>query len=461
MTSVRRHKHASKTAARYAMRVGVPRTFFLRLGLVLLSITVSGCEGMNSRLLNTHFGNNGKNEAKERWDTVRGGVKIQLARQHLKSGRLEEAQRALDEALTISPNDPQAYVLATQLKLEQGQLGEARQAITLATLLKSDDHEIQFLAGLVAQRYGDLAGAYENYAQAAFLAPQSSDYLIAQVEVLVSLDRPIDALELIEPRLRDFDRNIALRQLTARITRILGLRGPTIEYCREAFRLGGEDPDLAIELGQTLVWAERYREAIVVLAPVVDGANGLACNKEGPSAYVPGKVLPSAYCALAQAYLHLGQVDPAMQLLRRVMHDCPEDVISWRLYARAGARIGNLETASEALQVLKDRGAMTAETWMLAGYVALRRGDLFNALDASRRAVMADASLAAAHYLLGETAEALGDLAEARSAYSEAIRRDPKLYVAQHRLNVLNMQTDAASTIRDDGCVEEWNEFAP
>lgn len=419
----------------------------------LLIPMLSGCEGLNSKLLNTHFGKGGRHEAKERWDTVRGGVKLQLARQHLKSGRLEEAQRALEEALSISPNDPQAYVTATQLKLEQGQLGEARQAITLATLLKTDDPEIQFLAGLVSQRYGDLAEAYEHYSSAAQLAPQNAAFLVAQTEVLIALDRPIDALELIEPRLRDFDQNASLRQLAARITRILGLRGPTIEYAREAFRLGREDPQLAIELGLALIWAERFREAIVVLGPQVERAEGMACG-EADAAATASRVLPSTACALARAYLQTGQFEAAAKVLRRVMRDCPDDSLSWRLFAHVSVRTGDLEAAAEALSKLREHGEMTAETWMLAGYVALRRGDLFTALDAGRRAIMEDASLAAAHFLLGETAAALGDLTDARSAYTEALRLDPTFWAAQQRLNVLQLQADASARVGEDACGE-------
>lgn len=427
--------------------------------LLLLFPVVAGCQLPNSPLIDLHMKDDQRAAAKGRWDTVRGSVKLQLAQEHFKAGRLEDAEKSLGEAMALSPHDAQAHVLLTQIRLERGQLGEAREAIALAAMLKPDDAQVQFLAGMVAQRYGDMTTAFEHYSVAANIAPHEVSYLLAQAEVLVIIEKPVDALELIEPRLVDFDQNVSLRLLAARITRILGLREPAIGYSREAVRLSNNDPELATELGLTLVWAERLPEAIAVLAPIVEKAARVQVAKPVPKRGDRAKradtaltVTPSTVHALARALVATGRTVDAMKVLTRIMQECPEDVNAWRLYAHAAVKVGDLEKASEALQTLRDRAAMTSETWLLAGYVSLRRGDLSGARDAAQRAVDLENGLAEAYFLLGEASEALGQFSDARTAYEDALKHDPELTVAERRLSALSMGASLFGVDTKDDC---------
>src|SRR5262249_55219461 len=158
-----------------------------------------------------------KEEAKEHWDTVRSEVKLQLARQHLDARRLDEAEKILQQTAPIAANNPEQYILVTRLRLEQGRLVEARDAIHAAMALPQKTAEMYYFSAIVAQRYGDLEEAAEHYAQAVHLAPNVADFVLAQAEVLMSLDRPIDAMELILSRAADFDSNAAVHMLAARI----------------------------------------------------------------------------------------------------------------------------------------------------------------------------------------------------------------------------------------------------
>src|SRR5262249_41778404 len=152
--------------------------------------------------------------------SVRGGVKLQLARQHLQSGRLEEAEKIINQAVALSSKDPQAFVLLAKLRLEQGQLAEARAAVTPASVLAPGNPEVSYLSGIIAQRYGDLEMAAEYYTAASKAAPNAVDYLLAEAETLVALDRSLDALDLVESRIGDFDSHASMRMLAARICRI-------------------------------------------------------------------------------------------------------------------------------------------------------------------------------------------------------------------------------------------------
>lgn len=436
------------------------------VALIVAGCTLPGCQMSGSPLVDRHMKNDQRAQAKGRWENVRGSVKLQLAQEHFKAGRINDAEKALAEAMVLSPDDPQCHLLLTQIRLDRGKLGEAREAITLATMLKPDDAQIQYLAGMVAQRYGDLTTAFEHYANAANLSPHEPAYLLAQAEVLVAMEKPVDALELIEPRLVDFDKSVALRLLAGRISRLLGLRDPAVAYWREAMRLSDDDFALTAEFGSILVWAGRQDEAVTLLSPIVEKAPRIQIESGQTKKRCGAKsrertVTPSTVHALARAYLATGRAAEALKVLRRVIQDCPEDTPTWRLVAQVAVTQGDLERAAEALQILRDRAAMNAETWMLTGYIALRRGDLPAARDAADKAVALEEGLAEAHFLLGEASEGMGDFAAARAAYVAALRHDPNLTIAERRLSVLTMGAGLMIGESTDGCEGRMDGMEP
>src|SRR5262245_44003633 len=87
---------------------------------------------------------NQKAQAQQKWDSVRADVKLQLVRQHLEAGRLGEAEKALDQVISLSPHDARPYVLATRLRLEQGKLAEAKEAIDIAMVMQGADAETYY-----------------------------------------------------------------------------------------------------------------------------------------------------------------------------------------------------------------------------------------------------------------------------------------------------------------------------
>ena len=88
----------------------------------LFAIIFVGCAPDGNRLVYKHMSRNQRAEAQHRWEAMRGDVKRQLAQQHLAEGRLDDAEQALGEAITLSPDAPQAYLLTAKLRLEEGRL---------------------------------------------------------------------------------------------------------------------------------------------------------------------------------------------------------------------------------------------------------------------------------------------------------------------------------------------------
>lgn len=438
------------------------------LSLAVLGSAIAGCDLSKSRLLSLHMEDDQRAGAQKRWNDVRGRVKLQLAQDHYAAGRTAECETVLREARALAPDDPEVFVLAARLRLDQGRLAEAREAIAVAAALNQSDAEIPYLAGLVAQRYGELESAYDYFTQAAQLGPNTPAYLLARADVLLALNRPADALDLIRSRLMDFDDNVSLRMLAARACRILGLRRPAIAFCRDAIRIAGDDPALVAELGRLLIWSGSHREAIAVLAPLVDDPrrveitnrpihrrtaapsdqNAHLTGQASRSGVEPAVVPSSVIHDLARAYLAVGQADRVRQLVKPLMRADESDSLAWMLFARASLMKDDFAAARSAVDKLETLGDVSAESYLLSAYAALRSGDTRSTCVDAMKALDFDAESAMAHCLLGQAAEAEGREAAALDAYARALELEPYLEVARVRFDALSRGRRAA---RGDG----------
>ncbi len=429
------------------------------VAMAFATFAFGGCGEGFSSLVGNHVSKNRKADAQKQWDAMRGNVKLQLAENQLHSGRLDEAEKTLEQAIGMSPKSSRSYLLMAKLELERGELAKAREAIEIASSLPGNDAEVEYVAGIVAQRYGDPSKALGHYTYAAIAAPQSVSNTLARAEMLVSLGRTIEALEVINERIADFDGNLPIRMLAARLNRMLSLRGPTIAWCREALRLSQDDPYATAELGEMLVWAGQYEEAIGILRPLVEtepASEHLFDDTVRPE--IGGVVTPSVLRALARSYLATEQWLPAKQAAKPLMARNKQDVASWCIFARAAMESGDVAGAWEALRIVHSHNPATAETRLLAAHIALVRGDNTAALEAADEAVELDASFVLAYCIMGQALEALGESDRAREAYSKAAALDPMSPVAQSLLcevtpKILQVKTTGAglsTNMKDD-----------
>ncbi len=398
----------------------------------------------NSGILAKHLAGRRPGEAQQHWDDVRGGIQLQLAENQFRAGRLDEAEKTLEQALTLAPDNPKAHLLAARLHLERGDLAKARDAVDRAVILSGGDVEAEYVAGIVAERYGHLSAALEHYAAAAAQAPQVAAYVLAQAETLTALDRSIEALELIESRIGDFDGNASMRMLAAHLHQGLGLRGPAADYAREAVRIQEEDPVVAAQAGRILVWAGQYDDAVAILRPLVEKALSTQ-DSARRTIDLAGPLAPSVLRDLASAYAAGGQWREVQWALKPVMAHDDNDVAAWALYTRAALMLDDLDIAAEAVRALQANNPHTPEPLLLAAYVALRQGAPEQAVEAAGGAIRMNERLFTAHCLMGLACEALGRLDRAEESYAKAASLEPDSQVAGVLLERLRKGMEAAA----------------
>lgn len=426
----------------------------LAIGAIIFA---AGCQQplQLSNLMKTHLEPDQNAAAKERWDGVRGEVRLQVARQHLEAGRLGEADRHLEQAMGLARREPQAYVLMTRLRLEQGKLVEAREAIRLAVELTRADPEVWYWQGVVLQRYGEFEEALHSYQSAAALAPNKPEYLLAEAETLVALGRPAEALARVEARIDDFDSSAPLRLLAAKLDRSLGLRGPATDHARAALRLSEQDTRTAIDVADILYWAERYAEVVDLLQPLAErSADGSKATtpQPGTAAAAPAPkpfVLPASGCVqLASALLKLDRTRDALEALKPVLDGPDASLNAWSLAARARLLLGEPDTAAQLIAAAHRRFPATKESLLLASSIALQRRALDEAAALADQAAEMKPRDATSFCLLGTIFERQGQTEEARCRFARALEVEPGSPLAKALLAALPAPStpDAART---------------
>ncbi|MEK6644863.1 MAG: tetratricopeptide repeat protein [Planctomycetota bacterium] len=369
-------------------------TTLQQLTVLILALCLTSCGNANSTLMTKHMSKDRRGEAQERWDNVRGDVKLRLAREHLDSNRVDEAEKVIEQAAAVTPNDPQVYVLLARLRLEQGRLAEARQAVTKASSLHGDDPEIPYLAGIIAQRYGESELAVDCYLAAVKKSPNNPGYVLALGETLVALGRNIDALELIESRINDFDSNAPLRMLAARVCRGMGLKNTAVRHVREALRVTPDDAFVVADCAQILASAERHQDVVNLLRPILERADKITLTPDTsrlPAATpTPVAVTPSMRRCIATAYLALNKPADALNALEPAMDGLDVDDATRLLYARSALDAGDLQAADHSMKQIHATGESSLGALLLSATIALDSQDSAAALNLISRATELD-----------------------------------------------------------------------
>lgn len=350
-----------------------------------------------------HTEANRREAARQRWDEVRGGVKLQVAEHHLEAGRLDEAETVLRQVMAMSPRQEKAYTLAARLYLEQGRLAEARAATSTALSMRGDDAAIHYLAGMVEERYENPESAAEHYQKAEALAPNVVEYVMASAETYAALGEPLRGLEIVERRIRDFDGSVALRLLAAELSRALERREAATTHCRAAVQLCGGDEKIAIEAALILNWAGAHTEAIAVLEPIVRSAQSKGTTPSARGDEVRDGLSPVVIRELASAYARVDRWADAAALLRPMLRSNESDAFAWCLYARSVLAMGNLGEAHRVITEFNCRRPPRAEALLLEAYICRELGLEDAAGRAAARALEIDAGLAEATWIVSRS----------------------------------------------------------
>ncbi len=102
------------------------------------------------------------------------GSRLERAGAFYQERRLPEAERELEAAVELAPDDPRAYRLLARVRLRQGRAGDARDAYAKLAQRLPDDAQARFDLGLAALKIEDFAQAAAELEAALRLRPEDA-----------------------------------------------------------------------------------------------------------------------------------------------------------------------------------------------------------------------------------------------------------------------------------------------
>lgn len=218
---------------------------------ILPVLALAAAMGCNSSL--TKAPRNQKQEMTEQWNTARSGVLASLATEQYGNGNLVKARESVDNAIKMSPKIAALHVLSGKIAIEQGQLELAQKELQLATLQDPRIAEADYLLGVVFQRWQQPDKAYEQYESASAKAPAELAYVLASAEMLVDMNRPDDALNMLQAKADQFEHSPEIRDEMGQL--LVGKRQypQAVKVLREATMLAADDQSIREHLARCFI----------------------------------------------------------------------------------------------------------------------------------------------------------------------------------------------------------------
>lgn len=302
----------------------------------------------------------------------------------------------------------------------------------------SPEAQAAFESGLGLHQQGQLAEAEAAYRRAVELAPEEARYHYQLGVALHAQGRFQDAEPSLQ-RAADLDRKylpprIALAKVAYDVK---GDAARARKYLQEALDLDPRSTEALYTLGVIEQREGNFPAALAQFA-LIDSA---------ASAY------PQAQAQMGQCYLQAGQLDQAVEALKRAIRLAPQEpgpfialgqVLTRQGRAREGqlllARAEQLKQQYTQLQPYMEavrRNPRLAPPHYNLGAIYARFGQVRPAEEHYQKALALDSSYALAYQGLGSLAQRQGDEAKALDYYQRALSKDPTLSEAHNNIGLI------------------------
>ena len=363
----------------------------------------TGCSQMTHRTAT-------KDVAKQ-WNEVRSRVKLQLAQQQLRSGAIKEAVRTASESVLLAPSMPEGYVVLARAYLEQGSPAKAERILKNAAGHDVRSASLCYTHGTLLEQQGRSDEAYEKYAEATGLDPDESDYLIAQAECLVAMNRFDDARALLQERLASGMADESLHMLAGHLASRAGDDVDAVAAYGQALVALPQSLVIREAYGMALLRTGRMHEATSMLRPLCDDRKKSASG--------------SVVRAYARGCMATGQSAAAFDVLSEYVRRAPSDLPARMLLAEAAILEEKWMTAWQSVGAASRQAPNDPDVALLRAVVQIRRDDTRGAVESLSLVTRLRPGDAAAHCMLASALEASGDPNAARAQYVLALELQP------------------------------------
>ena len=374
------------------------------LAVAALAVGGAGCAAKNKKPTI-------KEKAEAQWNGARASVMVSLAQDQYKAGNFEKSRQTVDDALKLVPESATVRVLSAKLAIEQGQLELADRELAVARRVAPNDAEALYLSGVVCQRWKKLQEAHDYYRTATEKAPTELAYLMAQSEMLVTMDRSDEALAILQEKVVYFEHSAGIRDAVARLLMQKGRHREAVDLFRQATILTPEEISFKEGLGLALYYAKQHKAAAEVLVQLV--TMEIYENR------------PDLRIALGESQLQTGKYRDARENFEAAARLQPGNAGIWLGLARSAMELNDLRRAEHALKKAMALRPNAAESYLLLGYLRLRQEKMHASLQAFTKASTLDRRDSVAVCMVGFVFERLGRNDAAMKCYAKALKLKP------------------------------------
>lgn len=236
------------------------RTKFITATLLVSILAFStGCDSYATK----------KAAAKLRWEKTTAKAKVPAARGLFENGRIDDAEKTLQQCLEINPEVAEAHLLMGRIHFVRGNLTQALDSLRLAVKLDNKLDKAWYLLAALSQQNNQPQKAIEYYSKAMALKPANVDYITAVAETYAAQGRHNKALGLLKDKARLLPRRPELKTATADVLNRLGKIPDAIAMYNQALLLKPGDSGITEALAYCYIMDKQWTNAAMMLEELV------------------------------------------------------------------------------------------------------------------------------------------------------------------------------------------------
>lgn len=288
-------------------RVSGYRSWIILAAAALIGLTACDADNKKHETI--------KAEMRRKWEGARIAVMYQLAKQQYEAGEFDKCRETLGKASAINQPFAPMNILAGRLELEKGDLERASTQFQVAQQLDPASAEASYYLGVVHQRWQNAEQAYKHYRNAWEKKPSEVGYLLAAIEMQLTMGQIDDAQQLLLDKLTYFEQTAAIRVALARTYALKGDMVAAAKAYRDAVVLSPDDLGLRQTYAETLYFAGKYAEALPVLEDLRKNSNVVDRT--------------NLRMILGQTYLALRRTREARLCFQEITQESPNNTEAW------------------------------------------------------------------------------------------------------------------------------------
>jgi tetratricopeptide (TPR) repeat protein len=345
------------------------------------------------------------------WDNARASVLYSLATDQYQNGQFEKCQESLDQAIAMSPNDPGIHLLAAKVAIEQGKLEPAMAHAEQARKIDPKNAEADYLTGVIWQRWANPTKACDAYMAAAGKNPAELSYALAEAEMLVAMNRPAEALSLLQAKEIQFDHSGALRDEVGQLLVQQKEYSAAVVELRLASELSTDDPAVHEHLAFALLADKQYLQAGEAFDRLIKTDAGAK--------------RADLWAGLGECQCNTDRLRDGRESLQTATELDPAAAGYQLQLARVCVQLDDLPRADVLVRRVISSSPGSAEAQCLLGYVRLKQGRLPESLAAFEAASVADPADTVSICMRGYVLAKMNRADESREAFTAALKIKP------------------------------------